>query len=173
MRLPLLCCLVSLALAIHQPVAAADGDPTVAQDADADASAQPPTEAQSYLARIDATLALATDGQYGSLRRGSDKKLEAARGQIAELLAGRQTIDDLPLEERMAVQNAEDVISSILRSKEKDRMVCRRDIRTGTRFASTECMTVAEREARAVAAGASTLKAQQTICYPGEGSSCL
>ncbi len=171
MRLPMTCCLLVLSLASHQPAAASDGNPAGAQDGDA--SAQPLTDAQDYLARIDTTLELASNGQYGNLKRGSDKKLEDARGQIANLLEGRQSVGDLPLADRMAVQNAEDVISSILRNKDKDRMVCRRDVKTGTRFASAECMTVAEREARSLAAGASTLKAQQTICYPGEGQRCL
>ena len=171
MRFPLACCLLVLSLAGHQPAAASDGDQAGAQDGDA--NTQPVMDAQAYLAKIDDSLALAANGQYGNLKRGSDKKLQDARSRIANLLQGQQTVVDLPLADRMAVQNAEDVISSILRNKEKDRMVCRRDVKTGTRFASTECLTVAEREARSVAAGASTLKAQQTICYPGEGQPCI
>lgn len=169
-RLLVLCGFLALSLTSHPPAAAAEGDQVGAQDGDA--SAPILTDAQAYLAKIDATLELASKGQYGNLERGSDKRLQAARSRIADLLQSRHSIGDLPLADRMAVQNAEDVISSILRNKEKDRMVCRRDLQTGTRFSSTECLTVAEREARSVAAGASTLKAQQTICYPGEGQSC-
>lgn len=171
MRRLMICCLLGLSFTSFQPAAASDVAQAAAQESDA--SAQTLTGAQDYLAKIDTTLALAANGQYGRLKRGSDKQLQAARSRIAELLEGHQAIGDLPLADRMAVQNAEDVISSILRNKDKDRMVCRRDIKTGTRFSSAECMTVAEREARSVAAGASTLKAQQTICYPGEGQRCL
>ena len=43
---------------------------------------------------------------------------------------------------------------------------------TGSRLPRTECMSVAEREARAKAARENTDKFIRNVCTPGEGSSC-
>jgi len=137
-----------------------------------DAPAQPATDAQTYLAKIDGMLALASTGQYGDLRRGAAKDLQAARDRIATALGSRATLDALPEDDRLAIQNAEDAISAILRNKEKDRMVCKRGIKTGTRFATSECMTVAQREARAASSAESTRMVQREGCIPTIDNPC-
>jgi len=170
MRLLIGLCLLTASLITYQPAKASDGNPVT--PAGSQLGAEPVTDAKVFLAKIDETLALAYSGQYGNLKRGSGKKLEDARGRIAARLEGQDTIANLPLADRLEIQNAEDLIASILRNKERDRMVCRRDTTTGTRFATTECMTIANREARAKAAAQSTDKVQRNICYPGEGQDC-
>lgn len=170
MRLLMVCCLLTLSLTSHGPAVASNGDQVGPEGTDA--SAQPVTDAQAYLANIDRTLALADDGEYGNLKRGSGKRLEDARGRIAAVLEGQEAVADLPLADRIVIQNAEDAITSILRNKERDRMVCKREAKTGTRFATTECQTIGEREARAAVAGESTGKIQREVCIPGEGNPC-
>lgn len=170
MRFSMLFCLLIVVSTTHVPAKASNGNQAPSDGTVA--SAQPVTDAKVYLANIDRTLALAYSGQYGNLKRGTEKKLEGARGRIAALLEGHDTITSLPVADRLAIRNAEDAISSILRNKERQRMVCRRDTKTGSRFATTECMTIANREARAATAARSVEKAQQNVCHPGEGSSC-
>ncbi|MEO5962216.1 MAG: hypothetical protein ABIP87_02135 [Thermomonas sp.] len=138
----------------------------------ADTQTQPETEAQAYVAKIDRTLALAAQGQYGKLKRGSAEKLQVERDRIASVLAIRATVADLSPAEALTIQNAEDGITAILRNKEKDRMVCTREIKTGTRFSTSECMTVSQREARAASAAEATGKVQREICIAGEGNTC-
>lgn len=169
MRLFLACCLISLSLTTCAPATAAPADQ---QSASADPQALPETEAQAYLAKIDHTLALADSGEYGTLKRGAPKKLQAERDRIASVLANRATFADLPAQDRLAIQNSEDAITAILRNKDKDRMVCTRQAKTGTRFATTECMTVAQREARASSAAEATGTVQRETCVPGETSGC-
>lgn len=170
MRLLMICGLLSLSLIGHGPALASAGDQ--ANPESTDAATAKVTDAQAYLANIDRTLALADDGEYGSLRRGSGERLADARDRIAAVLQGQETVDGLPLTDRIVIQNAEDEITSILRNKERGRMVCKRDKKTGTRFATTECLSVGEREARAAAAAEDTDGIQRNVCYPSEGNPC-
>ena len=169
MRFFLTCCVLTLSFTCHGVVAAT---PAGQDPASAETQAQPQTEAQAYLAKIDHTLAMAADGQYGNLKRGSAKKLQVERDLIASILATKPTVADLSPDEALTIQNAEDGITAILRSKEKDRMVCTREAKTGTRFATTECMTVAQREARSNSAAEATGNVQRNVCVPGEGNGC-
>lgn len=168
MRLFLACCLLALCLTGYRPAVASPGDQV--QSAGAQTGAQ--TEVTAYFARIDQTLALAVDGQYGKLKRGAAEQLHAARDRIAGVLATRTTFADLSLDDRMAIQNAEDAITAILHNNDKERMVCTRQAKTGTRFSTTECMTVAQREERANSAAEATGTVQRETCVPGETSSC-
>ena len=129
-------------------------------------------EAQAYLAKIDHTLDMAGNGQYGNLKRGSADKLKIERDRIAGLLAIRSTVADLSAAEALIVQNTEDGITAILRCKEKDRTVCTREAKTGTRFSTTECMTVSQREALSTSAAESTGNIQREVCIPGTGNPC-
>lgn len=172
MRHLLLCGLVTLvvALAGHGPALASGSgqvDPpgnTVRTESGAEVAA--------YLANIDRMLGLAFSGQYGTLKPGSTQKLEAARERIQEVLGSRTTLGSLPADERMVLQNEEDAISAILRNREKDRMVCKRLLKTGSRMATTECMTVAQREARAASAAESTSMVQREKCVPSIYNPC-
>ncbi len=169
MRLLFICCVLILSLTCYGTATAAP----VGQDAvSADTQAPPVTEAQAYLAKIDHTLELAADGEYGTLKRGSAKKLQVERDRIAAVLAVRATVAELSPDEALTIQNAEDGITAILRSKEKDRMVCKREVKTGTRFSTTECMTVSQREARSSSAAEATGTVQRNVCVPGEGNGC-
>ena len=164
-----LACGLSVALTCFGSANAAHFDQQAAKTA---TQALPETEAQAYLAKIDHTLEMAANGEYGNLKRGSAEKLQLERDKIASVLAIRATVAELSPDEALTVQNAEDGITAILRSKEKDRMVCTREAKTGTRFSTTECMTVSQRETRAASAAESTGKIQREVCIPGEGNGC-
>ncbi len=169
MRHLLLCGLMTLAFAGTAPAMAASDQ---VDGTSSNTQAAPVKDVQSYLAKIDQMLANASAGTYGDLRRGASKELESARNAIAAALGTRTTFDGLPEDGQLAIQNAEDTISAILRNKEKDRMVCRRQNKTGTRFATSECMTVAQREARAVSAAEATGYVQRENCIPTAENPC-
>ena len=170
MRPLLLCGLMVLALTGHGTVVAGS---TQTDGATSKMEVASEMEVQTYLAKIDQLLANASTGTYGDLRRGASKDLESARKTIATVLGTRATLENLPDDDLLALQNAEDTIGSILRNKEKDRMVCKRLSKTGTRFATSECMTVAQREARAQSAGEATGLLQREECIPtGDENPC-
>ncbi len=169
MRLFLTCCVLSFSLTCHGPATAAPGG----QDAvSADTQTQQKTEVQVYLAKIDHMLALAADGQYGRLKRGSEEKLEAERDRIESVLGSHTTVADLPPGDQLALQDAEDSIAAILQNKDKDRMICTRETQIGTRFSTKSCMTVSQREARAASGAEAVESAQRLTCVESATSQC-
>lgn len=170
MRLLLTCGLLMMALTVHGAMPGSGtgqqgpmrSDPLVPAEKDA----------QVYLAKVDRLLAMAAAGTYGNLRRGASQDLQNAREAIVRALGTRTTLDNMPHEDLLALQNAEDSIGAILRHNEKDRMVCKRVTKTGTRFATSECMTIAQREARAVSAAEATGYVQRENCIPTAENPC-
>ena len=167
MRLFITCGLLLLSLTSHGSLPGAISEQQGPMKSDA--LVQPETDTQVYLAKVDRLLAMAANGTYGDLRRGASKDLQNARDAMVRILGTRTTLDNLPHEDLLALQNAEDSIGAILRHNEKDRMVCKRANKTGTRFATSECMTVAQREARAQSAGEATGLLQREECIPTPG----
>lgn len=170
MRLLLSCALLMMSLTAHgsMPGAAVEQQGPMASDSLVPSG----MDTQAYLAKVDNLLAMAANGTYGNLRRGGPRDLQNARDTMAKVLGTRTTLDNLPNEDLLALQNAEDTIGAILRHNEKDRMVCKRATKTGTRFATTECMTVAQREARAASAAETTGFVQREYCTPTDETPC-
>lgn len=168
------------ALVAGSAMAAPQASPQAAADSVDQASLAAPTAAPApgtsvadkLLAEIDASVALAREGEYGRLKRGDTAKLEKARDRIHDLLEGQTDPAQLPDASRIEVHNAQQLIAGILGKDNKDRMVCKREASLGSRVAGTECMTVGQREARARASRENTGFAQRGNCIPGETSSC-
>jgi len=163
--------LTFLVVSAAGPAAAAATDPQTLSER-ADAQAEKITDAQAFVAEIDRAIDLARKGGYGTLKKGSDKKMTAARDVIANLLKGHATALELKPDERIAIYNAQEVLTGILRNKDKNRMVCRKEQEIGTRVQTHMCMTVAEAEERAKASHDMTDNMQRVTCVPGETSSC-
>lgn len=170
LRTLFLSCLLALPLAAQARIAEESETATLAQRADA--AAEKITDAEAFVDEIDDTLSLARDGTYGRLKRGSMSQAEDARDKIASLLEGHETAMELPPEERIELYNAQELIVAMIRNDEKGRMVCKKEIRVGSRFPTTECLTVAQREEKARAARAGTHDTMRTVCIPGEGNPC-
>lgn len=164
-----------IAMAATGPVAAGNPPATderpVAERADAQAE-RIASDTEKYLAELDTAIALANDGQYGKLRRGSSERLASARQTIGNLLKGNVDPRTLSPEQRLALFNAHQEIESIIKKDDKSRMVCTRESQIGTRMATTSCMTVGEREELAQAAARGTDSMQRNVCTPGAGNPC-
>lgn len=157
--------------------AAAHGNVMVQADAStlaerADARAATITDAEEFVHEIDRSVQLARAGDYGRMRRGDITRMDKARDVIAELLEGHANALELKPDERVELYNAQEVLTATIRSDEPDRIVCKREAVTGSRLSKTECMTVAEREERALSAQDVTDRQQRTVCIPGEGNRC-
>jgi hypothetical protein len=130
-------------------------------------------DAKEYLAHIDRIVGMAIRGEYGPLRRNADaRRIREARDRIADLLDGHATTTELDEQERVAMLNAEELIKGVIRNDDKSRIVCTLVAGTGSRLAKKECMTVADREARAKAARAAAKESMRGLCVPGEVSRC-
>lgn len=128
---------------------------------------QAPTEAELLLAEADFALQMARDGQYGRLSSADMAALRQAHAQINAALEGVASLAELDAGQRSRVQAARAEIGALLRSDDKDRKICKRIELTGSRVTGMECLTVAEREARARAARAMAGDAQRGFCMPG------
>ena len=164
--------LLALGLACAGEVFAQDGSNDAARAAKAEASARKITNAQAFIGETEQALEMAHSGQYGKIKRGDLERLDEAKATIVSLLDGRENASKLEREQRLELYNAQELITAILRNNEKDRRICRRVQVTGSRVAGTECLTIAEREARTHAARESTARAQREGCVPGDFSSC-
>lgn len=138
----------------------------------ADARAEKISDAQALVREIDETIELTKEGGYGRIKAGDMDRIMAARNTIASLLEGRTRATELPPEQRIELYNAQELITSIIRNDEKNRKVCQRVQLSGSRVTKNECLTVAEREARARAARDSAQRLQRVTCVPGPGNPC-
>jgi hypothetical protein len=121
-------------------------DPDVA--ARADAASAGIRNAQDYLRDLRDSVELAKRGEYGKLSGADRKKLDASYGRIKELLGDHDSPLEMPLDDRIAMFNAQEAIVAIVERHPRDTMICRRKQSTGTRIPQTECLTIAQREAR-------------------------
>jgi hypothetical protein len=130
------------------------------------------TDADAFVAEVEDAVRMAQDGVYGRLKRGSMPRLERARDLIVELLDGRASAMELTPDDRVALYNAQEEITATLNRNDKGRKVCKREPTIGSRLAKTECLTIAEREARARNARENTDELFRSVCHEGPGNAC-
>lgn len=162
--------LLSLPLVATASVAEHAPAPSVAERAQA--HAEKIGDADAFVAEIDDAIHAARAGDYGRLKKGTIVRIEMARDRIEELLEGHDSALELEPEERIELYNAQEVITAAIRADDKNRTVCKREMTTGSRLPKTECMSVAEREARRKNAAENTDKFLRNLCFPGEGNKC-
>jgi hypothetical protein len=129
-------------------------------------------DADAFLEEIDAAVEMARAGEYGRLKKGTVVRIEMARDKINDLLEGHESALELKPDDRIALYNAQETITAAIRADDKNRTVCKRELTTGSRLPTTECMTVAEREARRKNAQENTDKFIRNLCTVGEGNDC-
>lgn len=136
----------------------------------ADAHAHSISDAESFIQEVDDALDLARRGEYGKIKSADMSTLSDSRDRMAALLDGRATARELLPDQRIELYNAQEAITAILRSDDKNRRVCKRVHSTGTRLAKAECLTVAEREQRARQARIDTADWQRQKCILGSAN---
>jgi hypothetical protein len=169
MKLNALCvCLATLLLV--SPVAMTKPSETLSDRANA--AAERITDAEKFVNEVKESVRMARNGDYGKLKRGAIGELEDASDTIADLLDGHEKATDLRPDERIDLYNAQELIASIIRDDDKNRIVCKRVAAIGTRLAKAECMTIAQREAKAKAAKELVKEFGRTVCNPSETRLC-
>ena len=84
--------------------------------------------------------------RYAEISRSDRAAVREALGRIGQALEGKDSLDLLAEEERVAVFNDQELVNTTLtRAADDSRLVCRREKKVGTHFKSNVCMTVAER----------------------------
>jgi hypothetical protein len=119
----------------------------------------------------DVALELARSGQYGPLSTRNIKLANAAHEKILEITAGKASLDELSADERASLAQARERLDQALRVKNRNRIVCIKQAKLGTRVAREECLSIAQREQRA-RTGRSETERYQRYMQPnarGEG----
>lgn len=141
-------------------------DAAIATTASESRRAAAPTEAELLLAEADFALQMARDGQYGRLSSADMASLREAHARVNAALEGAASLNELSPERRAEVERAREQMAVLLRSDDKDRKICKRVELTGSRVMGMECLTVAQREARARAARSMAGDALRGFCVP-------
>jgi hypothetical protein len=107
---------------------------------------------------------LAKKGEYGRLSAAQINMILEARNRIERLAMENSSIEDFDASERRIYDHAIERINRVTRSTDKQRMVCKKVVKTGTRLVESECLTVAQREARAKSSRDRTDQIQRAGC---------
>lgn len=143
-----LMCLVLPAMAMAQSSSAQH--PAVQDEGHSSAVAEP-TEVAKLLEDVELSMAMARDGQYGRLRGRDLERLESAYAHIVATLSEVESLSQLNPQKRQSLALAQSQFDGILKPEDSDRKICKRIASTGTRLGALECLTLAERRARAEA----------------------
>jgi hypothetical protein len=170
LRILVAACLLGSSFVASAAVGERDADASLSERAEE--NAEQISDAEAFLDEIDDAIEAARAGDYGRLKKGTIVRIEMARNRIGDLLAGHDSALELKPDERIELFNAQETITAAIRSDDKNREVCKREMVTGSRLPKTECMTVAEREARRRNAQENTDKFLRNLCTVGEGNDC-
>lgn len=97
--------------------------------------------------RISIQKALDDGETYGEISSTERREVLAALARIQKALGPTGDAGRLSERQKLQVFNDQELINNILTRADKDnRLVCRREKKTGTHMASNQCLTVAERE---------------------------
>ncbi|PKM03804.1 MAG: hypothetical protein CVV16_07600 [Gammaproteobacteria bacterium HGW-Gammaproteobacteria-6] len=128
-------------------------------------------DVEEYVQRTRDVVEGAREGVYGKIRKRDMDRVVQSQKQIEALFADRQGPITLTRDEQIQLTNAQEAINAIIQADDKSRIVCTRAKVIGTRFAQTECVTVAERERR-IDVARRIIRTSNDFCVPGEGNSC-
>ena len=117
-------------------------------------------------------MTMARDGQYGPIRGREMERLETAYAYIVETLSHVKELSELSPQKQQSLTLAQSQFDGILKPEDSHRKICKRVASTGTRLGALECLTLAERRARAEASREMVQQAQRGFCIPGEGNAC-
>lgn len=88
------------------------------------------------------------DGKsYSEINRADREKVLAALARIGTALQHAGGVEGLSKDQKIAVFNDQELANAILtKAGEDSRLICKREMKTGSHRATTQCLTVAERD---------------------------
>lgn len=110
---------------------------------------------------------LADGKTYAEISSSDRTKVRESLARIGDRLQGVDSVDSLDMQTKVDLFNEQEKVNTILTQAAADsRMVCDRDMPTGSRMRKTTCQTVAERNRRAEADRDHLRKVQNGIGPP-------
>jgi hypothetical protein len=87
-------------------------------------------------------------GRYGLLHPREREQVVAGLAQMQDLLEGRQSVDELSLDDQVALVNAQERVNGLLTKRDRDRLICTHQRTLGTHRKHVVCQTYGEVIAR-------------------------
>lgn len=119
---------------------------------------------QSAAEKAQLVVELAERGDYGRLSKTQINMLIESRNRIVLLAADHEAFADMDQREQKVFVAARERLNRLTQANNKDRMICKKVVKTGTRLVESECLTVAQRERRAEGARERTSRSQGWDC---------
>lgn len=104
---------------------------------------------QSAAEKAAQASALASNGEYGRLSTTQVNMVFEARNRIERLALENSSFKDFDAKEQRIFDNARERINRLTQRTNSARIICKPVVKTGTRLIENECVSVAQREARA------------------------
>jgi hypothetical protein len=94
----------------------------------------------------DVRAEMAEGGRFEFLSKSERQAVEDAFRRMDLLFQTSPTVEGMNKEDKVALFNQQEVVNSILKNRDSDRVVCKRERKTGSNLATTTCLTYGERE---------------------------
>lgn len=92
---------------------------------------------------------LADGKTYSEISPAARREVRDALDRMAAMLEGGHTAETLPADQKVALYNEQEIVNNILTQAAADsRVVCMREVATGSHRKVTTCVTAAERTRR-------------------------
>jgi hypothetical protein len=85
-------------------------------------------------------------GRFEYVTAEERKSVEAALSRMAQIYENAPTVAELNKTDQVALFNQQETINAILKQRDSDRLICKREKKIGSNLGHTSCITYGERE---------------------------
>ena len=85
-------------------------------------------------------------GRFEYVTESERRSIEQALARIEQIFANAPTVDQLNKTDQVALFNQQETINAILKQRDSDRLICKREKKLGSNLGQTSCVTYGERE---------------------------
>lgn len=98
-------------------------------------------------AAADVRQQMGADGRYAYVKADERAKVETSLDEMSALFDANGSVDKMDKATKVRLFNAQETVNSILTLRDRDRLICERGLRTGSRIVTTSCRTYGDLEA--------------------------
>jgi hypothetical protein len=89
---------------------------------------------------------MVTGGRFEFVTDAERKSVEEALDRMAKIYENAPTVDALNKTDQVALFNQQETVNAILKNRDSDRLICKREKKIGSNLGQTSCITYGERE---------------------------
>ncbi|HJT98047.1 MAG TPA: hypothetical protein VJ696_06995 [Rhodanobacteraceae bacterium] len=150
-----------IALALLVTAALTFGAAAIAKDA-------PPFKVETKQEFDDAAIGIKKEmeagGRYSYVKSDERRKVEEAIDEMGRLFDAQPTVEEMNHETQIKMFNRQELVNSILLSRDRDRLICEQTTSTGSHLKTTSCQTYGDIEDRRAQSRKSIDELRPTDC---------